>query len=185
MNKVITSKQAILAVCCDYAATHGLEALNMRVVAEKCNVSIGSIYNYFPSKADLTAAVVEDIWSSIFHGKDSCEDIGCFSDYITWFFESVRTSIKAYPNFFTAHSLSFTNANKQTGRRVMEKYFGHMKAGLLNALHRDKGVLPTAFSDSFLQTTFVDYVFTSLITTLMRQETSCSILLELVKRAIY
>ena len=62
---IVTSKEAILAVCKEFVKENGLQSLNMRTVAEKCNVSVGSVYNYFPSKADLIAATIQDVWQSI------------------------------------------------------------------------------------------------------------------------
>ena len=185
MNKVITSKEAILAVCRELAEKQGLQVLNMRVVAEKCGVSVGAIYNYFPSKADLIAAVVKDVWSSIFQDNHSREDIGNFTDYIAWMFESVRSSTMEHPNFFTIHSLSFPSADKGKGRLVMEQYFTHMKSRLLYVLQNDSAVNQAVFSEDFSQTAFVNYVFSSVIMLLMKQETSCAILLEFIKRAIY
>ena len=40
----------------------GLDSLNMRSVARACQVALGSLYNYFPSKDDLLLATVESVW---------------------------------------------------------------------------------------------------------------------------
>ena len=45
----------------------GLFAIIMRTVANECKVAVGSIYNYFPSKADLVSATIEVIWEDILH----------------------------------------------------------------------------------------------------------------------
>ena len=66
MNTVITSREAILEKSREISI-QGLAALNIRSVASACGVSVGSIYNYFHSKSDLTASAVEDVWHDIFH----------------------------------------------------------------------------------------------------------------------
>ncbi|MDD4781161.1 MAG: TetR/AcrR family transcriptional regulator [Tissierellia bacterium] len=38
--------------------------LNMKDVAHKCGISVGSVYNYFQSKGDLIVATIESIWTS-------------------------------------------------------------------------------------------------------------------------
>ena len=53
MNRVVTSKEAILDVSRNIAATQGLKAINMRNVAKECNVAVGSIYNIFLLKENL------------------------------------------------------------------------------------------------------------------------------------
>ena len=66
MNKIVTSKEDILKASREIASKDGLQSINMRNVAKHCGVAVGSIYNYFPSKADLIIATVEDIWKSFF-----------------------------------------------------------------------------------------------------------------------
>lgn len=53
MSKTVTSKESILVACKDIVRESGMPVLNMRNVAQRCQVAVGSIYNYFPSKEDL------------------------------------------------------------------------------------------------------------------------------------
>ena len=66
MNKVVTSREEILKVSRELLKEQNGAALNIRTVASACGVSVGSIYNYFHSKSELTAAAVESIWNDIF-----------------------------------------------------------------------------------------------------------------------
>lgn len=185
INTIVTSKEAIVAVCVDLAAQSGLQALNMRSVAEKCHVSVGSVYNYFPSKADLVAATVQSVWHSIFHMDSTCRPPASFCEYVEWIFRMVQAGAKAHPNFFTAHSMSFAGSDKGKGRQVMEDYFGHMKSGLLAALQNDPCVRSNAFDEQFTQAAFVDFVFSNLLSLLMRGSRSCDMLTEVITRTIY
>ena len=58
MNTIVTSKEAILAECRAIVMEKGISSINMRSVAAACGVALGSLYNYFPSKADLIGAAV-------------------------------------------------------------------------------------------------------------------------------
>lgn len=42
------------------ASRGGVEAMQMRTVAERANVALGTLYRYFPSKMDLVVAVVSE-----------------------------------------------------------------------------------------------------------------------------
>lgn len=185
INTIVTSKEAILAVCRELAVEYGLQSLNMRIVAKKCNVSVGSVYNYFPSKSDIIAAVIQDIWKSIFELNKTRNQAECFVDYVVWIFESVQVGVLEYPNFFTAHSMNFASSEKEKGRQVMSKYFEHMKSGMLVSLQKDKNVNPSVFTENFTQKDFVDFIFSNIITLLMKQENSCTMLTEIIKRTIY
>lgn len=65
MNIPVTSKEAILAVAKEVVLSSGLQNLNIRDIADKCSVSVGSIYNYFPAKGDLILSTIESIWREI------------------------------------------------------------------------------------------------------------------------
>ncbi|NBH85794.1 TetR/AcrR family transcriptional regulator [bacterium C-53] len=53
MNTAVTSKTAILNVCRELIQTQGPDAINIRAVAKACNISTGSIYNYFKPQANF------------------------------------------------------------------------------------------------------------------------------------
>lgn len=185
INTIVTSKEAIITACRELVTENGLESLNMRIVAEKCNVSVGSIYNYFPSKADLIAATIQEVWQHIFHMDKICKKAASFPEYVEWIFESVHSGAAEYPNFFNTHSIIFTSTEKGKARQVMEGYFGHMKAELLKSLQNDTKIVPTAFSEGFTRSKFIDFVFSSLLSILINQDSSCTMLIEIIKRTIY
>ena len=65
MNKAVTTKEEILKIGRELIRQQGWAAINIRAVAAACSVSVGSIYNYFTSKADLVGAIVESVWHSV------------------------------------------------------------------------------------------------------------------------
>ena len=115
MNTVVTSKEAILNVCRELIITQGWEAINIRTVAAACNVSVGSIYNYFNSKSDLIAATVESVWCDIFHYPDNQQDFDSFLDCVAQVFDSMKKGDEKYPGFFTLHSMNFMGKEKLSG----------------------------------------------------------------------
>ena len=52
-------QQAILTAILDEAAEKGPEALNIKAVAERAGVSVGSLYTYFPNREGMLAFAVE------------------------------------------------------------------------------------------------------------------------------
>ena len=53
MNTIVTSKEEILCVSRELIRKQGWNALNIRTVAKECNISVGSIYNYFRKKSKV------------------------------------------------------------------------------------------------------------------------------------
>lgn len=185
MNIAVTSKEEILKVCRELVSENGLPSLNMRLVAQKCNVALGSLYNYFPSKNDLIVAVIESVWCDIFHMECKCEAKTSFTDNVQWIFESIKSGMIEYPNFFTTHSLAFADDGKGTAQKTMERYFSHMKEGLLESLEHDGDIREYAFNETFTQTKFIDFVFLGILSLLMQQQPSCNVLLEMILRTLY
>ncbi len=106
MNTSVTSRDTILSVSRQFITQNGFGSVNMRAIAAACGVSVGSVYNYFPSKGDLICAVVESVWHDIFHLSGQSSQFSSFPDCVKWLFDSIRQGCEEYPAFFTLHSLS-------------------------------------------------------------------------------
>lgn len=67
MPKVLDDvKDRVLAEARAVLTEKGYKALTMRSVAEKCGVSVGTVYNYYRSKEFLTGCVVLADWLETF-----------------------------------------------------------------------------------------------------------------------
>ena len=100
MNTVVTSKEQILQTSRELIRQQGWSTVSIRSVAAACGVSVGSIYNYFDSKAELVGATVESVWCEIFHRPD---DEAVFRDTeacVTWMYECMEYGCRQYPGFF-------------------------------------------------------------------------------------
>lgn len=65
------SKEAILAAARHTAQAHGYSGLNFRDLADEVGIKAASIHYYFPSKADLGAAVARRYWEDTAAELDS------------------------------------------------------------------------------------------------------------------
>lgn len=185
MNKTLTSRENILSAGKGIITQSGIQTLNMRNVAQRCGIAVGSVYNYFPSKGDLIIATVESVWIEIMHDVKGCHSKLGFIENLLFLFKSIQKGSREYPSFFSVHSMSFANVDKNKGREVMHLYFAHIKKGLLEALDQDPNVREDVFSDKFTKSDFVNFIFSNILTLLMNEEPYCDYLLEIVKRIIY
>lgn len=99
MNTIVTSKEEILKTSRALIQEQGWSAVSIRSVAAACGVSVGSIYNYFDSKAELVSATVESVWREIFHRP---EDAAVFQDVqacVIWMYERMAYGYEQYPGF--------------------------------------------------------------------------------------
>lgn len=185
MNTIVTSKEEILKTSRELIQREGWSAVNIRSVAAACGVSVGSIYNYFDSKAALMSATVESVWCEIFHRS---EDVSVFQDTqacITWLYERMEYGCKQYPGFFTLHSLGFLGEDKSDGRQKMQQTWQHILDGLCSVLQRDTKVRSDAFTQQFTAEKFADLLFSLMLSALLRQDYDPSAVLEIVRRTLY
>lgn len=185
MNTVVTSKEEILNTSRALIQREGWSAVNIRSVAAACGVSVGSIYNYFDSKAALLGATVESVWCEIFHRP---EDGSVFQDTqacITWIYGRMAYGCQQYPGFFTLHSLGFLREERADGKRRMERTWQHILDGLCIVLKRDPQIRPGAFTEQFTVEQMADVLFSLMLSALLRQDYDPSTVLEIVRRALY
>lgn len=185
MNTVVTSKEEILKASRELIQQKGWAAVNIRSVAAACGVSVGSIYNYYDSKAALIGATVESVWCEIFHRP---EDEAVFQDTqacITWLYGRMEYGCQQYPGFFTLHSLGFMGEDKSDGKRRMQQTWQHILEGLCSVLKRDTKVRPDAFTEPLTAEKFADLLFSLMLSALMRQDYDPTAVLEIVRRTLY
>ena len=185
MNTIVTSKEEILKTSRELIQRQGWSAVNIRSVAAACGVSVGSIYNYFDSKAALMGATVESVWCEIFHRPEDETVFQNTQACITWLYGRMEYGCKQYPGFFTLHSLGFLGEDKSDGKRRMQQTWQHILDGLCSVLQRDAKVRPDAFTEEFTAEKFADLLFSLMLSALLRQDYDPSAVLEILRRTLY
>lgn len=61
VKRLAARRSAILAAARDAAAEGGMSAVQIAPVAVRANVAAGTVYRYFPSKADLISELIVDV----------------------------------------------------------------------------------------------------------------------------
>ena len=181
----ITSKDDILKASRELIRQQGCSAISIRSVANACGVSVGSIYNYFESKADLIIATVESVWYEIFHHPEDKSVLQNTLSYINWLYQRMNYGHEQYPGFFTLHSLGFVQQDKSDGRKRMQHAWEHILNGFCFVIKSDPNVRSDAFTEQFTTEKFADILFSLMLAALFRQDYDPSATLEIVRRTIY
>ena len=185
MNTIITSKEDILKTSRKLVQQQGWSAINIRSVAAACGVSVGSIYNYFDSKAALVCATVESVWCEIFNRP---EDGAVFQDTqacIGWIYGQMEYGRKRYPGFFTLHSLGFISEDKADGKQKMQQTWQHILGELCSVLKRDSRIRADVFTEQFTPERFADILFSLMLSALLRQDYDPTTALEIIRTTLY
>ena len=185
VNTVVTSKEDILKTSRELIQSQGWSAINIRSVAAACGVSVGSIYNYFDSKAALVSATVESVWHEIFHRPEGGAAFQDTQACIAWMYGQMEYGRKQYPGFFTLHSLGFMGKEKADGAQRMRQTWQHILDELCAVLKRDARIRAGAFTEQFTQEHFADVLFSLMLSALLREDYDPATVLEIVCRTLY
>lgn len=63
---IIDTKTHILNVAENLALVVGINNITMRMIAEKAEISLGSIYNYYTNKGEIICDIIENFWKDAF-----------------------------------------------------------------------------------------------------------------------
>ena len=83
----------------------GYDSLKLRNIANKCNIAVGTIYNYFTSKEYLVACILGEDWKCIL--DDSLEKIKLsldFDEVIKIIYEVILSFYYKYKSLFESYS---------------------------------------------------------------------------------
>ena len=95
-----------------------------------------------------------------------------FQKYVEYIFKCVQKWAEKYPDFFSAHSISIANSEKEKAKSTMEHCLEHIKEGLLEVLQADDNVSVDTFSTSFEEQDFIDFVLDNLLMLLVQGKKS-------------
>lgn len=185
MNPLATSKEDILAASRELIKKNGWTAVSIRAVAARCSVSPGTIYNYFESKAELVGATIESVWYEIFFHPKNDLIFHSAVDCVTWIFERLEYGNQQFPGFFSFHSLGFMHDEKEKGKKLMMKTWGHILNGICAVLREDPNVRKDAFDEEFTVKEFADILFSLILVAIIRQDYNPSNILKLIKKTLY
>lgn len=175
MNTIITSKEQILKAAFLIAKEKGISKINIRQVAQACGVSIGSIYNYYPTKAELVFAVIEAFWYEAFHGV-SWEDLEkrSFPDFFEALYHRFYCRLSAFQSEWAEGLSSLSQQEKKLGKKLEADYFSHIQKGLLWALEQDRSIPVELWAGPFQKEAFAEFVFRNMMGLLQEGKEDCA-----------
>ena len=179
-----TSKEEIIKISREIVKQKGISEVNMRSVAKKNGISLGCIYNYFPSKSNLLCSIVEDVFFDIFHMTGNEFEFDSFKECISWFFSRITMANEEYPEFLMLHSFIFERNDKNDGREIMEKYLLHIKSNLIKVIEKDIEIRNDAFNENLTPEKFIEYVF-HLFMFEVKNNKDFKAVMEIIERSVY
>lgn len=186
MNKTITSKAELLSTAKDIVFHEGIEQLNIRYLAQKSGVSVGSVYNYFSSKSDLILAVMEEFWKILFHGNIcTIPEYSSFPDFFEEVYHKLYDILSDFKSIFLQRMDNLNLSDTDKAQCMMKQYLEHIHQGLLKVLEEDTMIPENIWCEQFTKTQFISFVTSTMMNMLSQGEIDSSYFAEIIRRILY
>ena len=134
MPKQVIDREKLVAQAYAIASRDGISALSVRKVAAACGIAVGSVYGYFPTKADLTAAVLTRFF------EENLSDELCavrpgerFTSYVRRFREALCAARADMSVDWFAQMRRLPSAEQEALEAVRAPMLAHIERGLARA----------------------------------------------------
>ena len=133
MPKIITDPVTSIQIAAKQIMTEeGYEGLNMRHVAKKSGIAIGTLYNYFESKEALVIHLMSNYWDTYFEVIDAVDAKPMsFYEKLSLIYQHFKIFTDDFHEIFLSQSFrpnytDKTKANKVNFMLKLQQRFGQM-----------------------------------------------------------
>ena len=186
MNTVVTSREDILQHSRQLIQRQGWGAVSIRTVAQACGVSVGSIYNYFGSKAELVGRrggkrMAGDLPAAP-GDRELCR-YGGLRVLAVWA-DGVREQgpIRA---FLPSTPCALPATKSRTGGAGCSGPGSSCWTPCAPCCGRTPGCVPARFDSRFTPEQFADVLFSLMLSAMLRQDFDYAPALEIIRRTLY
>ena len=185
MPKQVVDPEKLVAQAYAIASRDGISALSVRKVAAACGIAVGSVYGYFPSKADLTAAVLTRFF------EENLSDELCavrpgerFTSYVRRFREALSSARADMSVDWFAEMRRLPSSEQEALVAVRAPMLAHIERGLARVLDADEAVDRSRLVGPMKAEALCRYVLRAVFTSLTEGD-ECETLFALLDAALY
>lgn len=159
----------------------GIEALNIRTLAKKSQISVGTVYNYFSNKDDILLSLAEDYW------KQALSEMNLFVCAPSFFdqLDEIYTFLKTHLDRCAALLMQNLGSAIPTGRQRMNSMHEVLMLEIMRRMTEDHQIRHHIWCENFSKEEYARFLVTHLIVALRTGHQDIHFLIEIVKRTIY
>ena len=185
MPKQVIDRDKLVAQAYAIASRDGISALSVRKVAAACGIAVGSVYGYFPTKADLTATVLTRFFD------ENLSDELCavrpgerFTSYVRRFREALCAARADMSVDWFAEMRRLPAIEQEALEAVRAPMLAHIERGLGRVLDADEAVDRARIAGPLGAERLCRYVLRAVFASLMEGD-ECETLFALLDAALY
>ena len=185
MPKQVIDRESLVSQAYAIASRDGISSLSVRKLASACGIAVGSVYGYFPTKADLTAAVL-----TRFFEENLSEELCVvrpgerFTSDVTRFREAPRSARADMSVAWFTEMRRLPSGEREALEAVRAPMLAHIERGLARVLNADEAVVRSRLVGPMSAEALCRYVLRSIFASLM-DGGECETLFALLDASLY
>lgn len=185
MPKQVIDPEKLVSQAYAIALRDGVSALSVRKVAAACGIAVGSVYGYFPTKADLTAAVLTRFFDENLSDELCAVHLGeRFTSYVRRFREALCAARADMSIDWFAEMRRLPSSEQEALEAVRAPMLAHIERGLIRVLDADEAVVRSRLVGPLSAERLCRYVLRAVFASLM-EGNECETMFALLDAALY
>lgn len=178
-----TLRDTLLHLARSIADTEGIDALNMRTIAQSAGIATGTMYNYFSNKEELLLALTEEYWKQTLLDLRNVATTDSFCEQLKemYVFLSARMEQSAGKLMRSLGSL------ETVGQTRMASMQSALEASLIARMEQDRAIREDIWSEQFSKAQFARFIMGNLLMLLKAKApmTDLYFFVELIQKILY
>lgn len=186
MSQPVTSREALLEAATAIVERQGVAALSIRGLARESGTGTGTVYNYFPSKEELTVAVIEHFFARAFY-EEFCHPATTenFVAYCERLCREVHRVIGTFRAQWLVDAEAIPAAEKAAARLREHELLAHVRKGLETVFERDPNICRSRLKPPIDGAAVAQFVLDVLVESLRDEQANYTVLIALLRGALY
>ena len=176
-----TLRATLLILARTVADTEGIEAVNIRSIANKAGIASGTVYNYFSNKDEILLALTEEYWKQILLEMKTKITADSFCGQLQDIFSFLKERIDQ-----SAGKLMNSLGNVEAAGQVrMTSMQTELEDALIQCMEQDAAVRKDIWNETFTKKQFARFIMMNMVMLLKAREPDITFFIMMIKRTIY
>lgn len=175
-----TLRSNLLNLARNIADEKGIDAINIRAIANKAGVATGTVYNYFSNKDEILLALTEEYWKQTLIEMKSRITADSFCEQLQEMFDFLRKQIDQSAGKLMS-SLGNMEAAAQERMLSMQS---ELASDLILYLEQDNKIREDIWNDTFTKKQFAQFIMMNMIMLLKIKTPDFEFFIKIIKGII-
>ena len=162
------------------ADTEGIEAVNMRSIAQRAGVATGTVYNYFSSKEDILLALTEEYWKKTLYEMRTAVTADSFCGQL----EEIFIFLKERIDSSGSSLMNSLGEVKKAGQERMESMQAVLAESLIRRMEQDPSVRKDIWNGTFTMEQYSRFIVANMVMLLRTEPYDFHFFIEMVRRTL-